>query len=164
MPDNVLEAPVPLTGGCQCGAVRYRITGAPLTFYVCHCTECQRQSGSAFGLSLQVLLADLDVDGEPASFARKAASGRGMLCHFCPACGTRLWHARAEGSEAVSLKAGTLDHTGWLDPVAHIWTDSRQPWVAIPTDALSYPGQPDMARLRAAWAERATAAQRSTTT
>jgi len=45
---------LPLTGGCQCGTVRYQITAAPLAVYVCHCTECQRQSGSAFALSLAV--------------------------------------------------------------------------------------------------------------
>ena len=39
------------TGGCQCGAVRYEVTGPPIKLYVCHCTECQRQSGSAFGMS-----------------------------------------------------------------------------------------------------------------
>ena len=45
---------LPLTGGCQCGGVRYEIKAAPLSLYVCHCTECQRQSGSAFALSLAV--------------------------------------------------------------------------------------------------------------
>ncbi len=142
---------VPLEGGCQCGAVRYRVTGRPLTFYVCHCTDCQRQSGSAFGESLQVRAADLDVSGTVAEFQRMATSGRRMRCMFCPGCGTRLWHARAEGSEAVSLKAGTLDAPGGLRPVAHIWTASRQRWVEIPADALHYEGQPDMDRLRAAW-------------
>ena len=48
-----------LEGGCQCGAIRYRVTGAPVTFYACHCTECQKQSASAFGLSLWVGRSDL---------------------------------------------------------------------------------------------------------
>ncbi|SDY61489.1 GFA family protein [Citreimonas salinaria] len=151
MPDITLPD-LPLTGGCQCGAVRYAIGSAPLTFYVCHCTDCQRQSGSAFGESLQVRVADLDAQGDTAAFERVAGSGRRMRCTFCPACGTRLWHARAEGSDFASLKAGTLDDTGWLRPAAHIFTASRQPWVALTPAPLAYEGRPDMEAMRRAFA------------
>ena len=130
MPDN-------LEGGCQCGAVRYRITGTPLTLYLCHCTECQKQSSSAFGMSMWVRRSDLKiVSGDPKIWERPAASGGTVTCAFCPACGSRLYHNASDDPEISSVKAGSLDDTSWLRPVGHIWTRSRQPWVDI-SDAPS---------------------------
>jgi hypothetical protein len=143
---------LPLTGGCQCGAVRYAIGAAPATFYLCHCTDCQRQSGSGFGTSLQIRTDSLEVTGATAEFARTAGSGRQMRCTFCPACGTRLWHARAEATGFASLKSGTLDDPTWLRPAAEIFTARRLPWVRTGPAPLQFPGQPDMARMRAAFA------------
>jgi hypothetical protein len=87
---------LPLTGGCQCGSVRYQITANPLAVYVCHCTECQRQSGSAFALSLAVAREALVVvEGAPAVWRRELEGGRIIDCLFCGACGVRLFHNRA---------------------------------------------------------------------
>jgi len=75
---------LPLTGGCQCGRVRYQIRAEPLAVYVCHCTECQRQSGSAFALSLAVARDALVVDkGAPAVWRREVEGGRMIDCMFC---------------------------------------------------------------------------------
>ena len=118
-------------GGCQCGAIRYRIDGAPLGLAVCHCTECQRQSGSAFGMSLLVPAAALRLTaGTLNSFAVKCDSGRTKTCTFCPACGTRIYHQT--NAAAMSIKAGTLDDTSDLAPSAHYWTKRKQQWVVIP--------------------------------
>jgi len=124
-------------GGCQCGAVRYRLEGEPIGLAVCHCTGCQRQSGSAFGMSLAVrseafrLLA-----GELRTFTVSCDSGRTKRCAFCPACGTRIHHQVFDA--ALSVKAGTLDDTSWLAPDSHYWTRSRQPWVPIPAGARCF--------------------------
>lgn len=126
-----------MEGGCQCGAVRYRIEGRPLGLAVCHCGGCQKQSGSAFGMSLAVprdafrLLA-----GELRSFATACDSGRTKRCSFCPACGTRIHHQIFEG--ALSVKAGTLDDTSRLAPAAHYWTKRKQAWVPIPEGARCF--------------------------
>jgi hypothetical protein len=120
-----------MEGGCQCGSVRYRIAGEPLALAVCHCTECQRQSGSAFGMSLAVrteafrLLA-----GEPRTFTVTCDSGRTKTCAFCASCGTRIYHRVHDA--VLSLKPGTLDDTSWLRPTAHYWTKRKQPWVPVP--------------------------------
>jgi len=132
----------PQEGGCQCGAVRYRVTGEPLALAACHCTLCQRQSGSAFGLSLAVRRDDFALlSGELATFTVTCDSGRRKECLFCPACGTRIVH-RVEGREVVSVKAGTLDDTSGLSPTLHIWVRSRQPWVLLPEDAPRYETEP----------------------
>lgn len=81
------------TGGCICGAVRYEITGEPHVTYVCHCTDCRRQSGSAFGLT-SVLTADqLKITrGELKTQTRVAESGRTLTRYFCPECGTWIYN------------------------------------------------------------------------
>lgn len=82
-------------GGCQCGRVRYRVSGDPLALVACHCKECQRQSGSAFGMSLMVRASGFTVQGELKMFERAANSGRTLRCFFCPECGTRIYHEPA---------------------------------------------------------------------
>lgn len=126
-------------GGCQCGAVRYGFSGEPIVLYLCHCTECQKQSSSAFGMSLRVRRADFVlIHGEPKFWERGAESGNSVVCAFCPDCGTRLYHASSHESEDVSLKAGSLDDTSDLHPVGHLWTRSAQPWVAIDREAAAF--------------------------
>lgn len=134
---------LPLAGGCQCGAVRYLLSGAPIVFYICHCLECQKQSSSAFGESFRVHQADLKVTGEVKTYQRGSASGSVVECDFCPNCGTRLFHRRKSNPNVLNIKAGTLDNTSWLKPAGHIWIGSKQAWVKIPKDVLAYEGQPD---------------------
>jgi len=144
---------MPLTGGCQCGRLRYRVSAAPLAFYLCHCSECQRQTSSAFGESLRLARQGLEVSGEASLFERTAESGARREGWFCPSCGVRIWHG-TKGSPEINLKAGTLDDTSWLIPSAHIWARSRQPFVSIDDGALVYEGQPGdgYQAIKARWA------------
>jgi hypothetical protein len=143
-------------GGCQCGQIRYEIHSEPLTFYVCHCRECQKQSASAFGLSLTVPREAVRViQGQPKTWTRDADSGRSVTCSFCPNCGTRLFHDRTHNPATLNVKAGTLDNPNWLRPIGNIWTSSAQPWVVISDALLNYPGQPENTDgLWKKWAER----------
>jgi hypothetical protein len=145
--------PLPLAGGCACGAVRFELREEPLTVYACHCTDCQTQAGSAFSLSAFVKRAALVVtSGETQSWRRRADSGRMMSCVFCPACGTRLWNEPDRAPDLAVLKPGVLDDTGWIRPVGHVWTSSAQRWVQFPPGTLIYEGQPpDLAKLIEAW-------------
>ncbi len=132
------------TGGCQCGEIRYQIHDRPLTFYICHCRECQKQSASAFGLSLTVPRAAVEiVQGQPKTWTRTSDSDRTVICSFCPNCGTRLFHDRSYNRETINIKAGTLDDPNCLRPVGNIWTQSAQPWVVISDELLNYSGQPE---------------------
>jgi hypothetical protein len=125
-------------GGCQCGEVRYRFEGEPLDLAACHCKDCQRQSGSAFGMSLFVPASAFRLlSGELKFFEVVCDSGRTKSCAFCPSCGTRIYH-RTDAN--ISIKAGTLDDTSSLRPTAHYWTSRKQPWVVMPE---GIPGFPD---------------------
>ncbi len=135
---------MPLAGGCQCGAVRYELKATPMRPIICHCTECQKQTASAFGMTLPVLRRDLELlSGDLKDWRRPAESGRELACYFCPECGTRLYHSSSMGPEFWHLKPGTLDDTSWLEPVAQVWTKSAQPWLRLANDLTSFPGQPE---------------------
>ncbi len=132
-----------LTGGCQCGAVRYAHDGAPLALYVCHCRECRKQSASAFGLSLDIARAGFRLTrGQPLMWSRVADSGRTRDCFYCPDCGSRLWH-ESDGSETITIKAGSLDEPVDLTGAIHIWTKRKWPGVVIPPEAQQFPEEPD---------------------
>jgi hypothetical protein len=133
---------LPITGGCQCGKVRYALKSVPTLFYLCHCAECQKQSSSAFGESMWVATADVEITGPLSRFNRKTDSGGVIACDYCPDCGTRLFHGRVPEDDEMAIKAGTLDDTSWLRPAGHIWTGSKQPWVQIPQGDIAYEGQP----------------------
>lgn len=131
------------TGGCQCGRVRYEISGPMLELYVCHCLECRRQSASAFGISAIFRAGDFRlVQGAPQSWSRLADSGRSVHCHFCPDCGSRLWHSDLAAEPEVSVKGGSLDDPPDLGQAIHIWTSRKLPGLIIPPDARNFPGEP----------------------
>jgi hypothetical protein len=148
---------LPLTGGCQCGAVRYEIRAQPLTVYACHCTECQRQSASAFSLSLVAPRDALAiVAGTPKAWRRVVeGTPRAIQCVFCGECGVRLLHNPEHNLQVSIVKPGTLDDASWLEPVGHVWTRSAQSWFEIPDDGVNYDAQPpDQSRLIEAWRAR----------
>jgi hypothetical protein len=129
--------PQALVGDCQCGEVRYRLESEPLELTVCHCRECQRQSGSAFGMSLAIPAEAFKLlSGSLRFFEVVCDSGRTKSCAFCPNCGTRIYHRTEAG---ISIKAGTLDDTSRLRPTAHYWTGRKQPWVAISDEVRRFP-------------------------
>jgi hypothetical protein len=153
----VLVVAFPQHGGCLCGDVRYRLLEDPVTLYACHCTDCQRQTGASFALSMVVRNAALElVRGRPQEYVLSLLDGRVKQARFCARCATRLFNPSRVAGLSV-LEPGTLDDTSWLRPVGHIWTRSAQPWVAIPEDALRFEEQPrgeEMLALVRAWKDR----------
>ena len=140
---------LPLTGSCQCRNVRFQCTAAPASIYACHCTECQRLSGSAFGTSMLVPRDAFSVtQGTPRSWVRTSESGRRVECVFCPDCGTRLVHLPEHSPAMAIMRPGALDDTSWIRLAGHIWTRSKQPWFEVPPGSVTYEQQPpDFSRL-----------------
>lgn len=124
-----------LKGGCNCGAVRYEISGAPLAVAACHCTNCRKQSGAAFSVNLIVRAGAMSVEGELASYQDLGEdSGAPLAREFCAACGSPIRSIPSASLKMVAIKAGTLDAPGAYAPQMHIWTQSALPWVTIPED------------------------------
>lgn len=131
-------------GQCQCGAITYRVAGESATLFACHCTECQRQSASAFGMALWIKEPVTELlSGRTKEWVRDLPSGRRMSCHFCVDCGTRLFHSVVGQTQVISIKPGTLTDTKDLKPVGHIWVKSKQKWFTIDEGTLQYQGNPD---------------------
>lgn len=128
-----------ISGSCLCGAVRYKSDAEPSGPVICHCTHCQKVSGSAFSLNVVVPASSVTWEGQsPASYADKGESGKPILRKFCSKCGSSI-AAEAEALPGLLIiKAGTLDDRSWLKPNAHLWTSSAQPWVAIEPGATTF--------------------------
>lgn len=129
------------TGGCQCGSVRYTLTAPPVRVVACHCKECQRQSGSAFGLSMIVPEGSLKVTGETKTFTRIADSGNENTGVFCPTCGVRVYQIPGHIKGVLVLKPGTLDDTSCVRPSYFVWMKSAQGWVPVPDGVTTLQGQ-----------------------
>jgi hypothetical protein len=134
---------LPLSGGCPCEAVRFAVTALPLLVFACHCTERQRWSGSAFGLSMPVRRASFALThGTPKRWRHTGASGFESGYWFCAACGGRILGERADQPEIVTIRAGTLDNTSWVRPIAHINLENAQAWQRIPNNAACFEAMP----------------------
>ena len=124
-----LTVALPIEGGCQCGALRYRIIAPPLMIYACHCANCQRIAGSAFCLSATITEDALEFTGdEPRKVRWRSDAGNERYGTYCGECGCRIAHGQDPSNGILSLRAGTFDDTGWVAPAGHIWTRSAQPW------------------------------------
>ena len=121
-----------LRGGCLCGQVRYSAQAERATAMVCHCRDCQKQSGSAFSVLFALPAADLGT----------ADSGRTVHRRFCGECGSPMLTELPARPGLLVVKAGTLDDPAWLRPRLHLWCDSVQPWVSLPSDVPCLPKQP----------------------
>ncbi|NOX81469.1 MAG: GFA family protein [Alphaproteobacteria bacterium] len=134
---------LPLEGGCQCGKLRYRVSQPPLMIYCCHCTNCQKISGSAFAISATIVETSFEFTaGEAKKTEWQSDAGNQRYGYICGDCGTRIAHGSIPSIGMLSLRAGTLDDASWVEPVGHIWTKSAQPWVRFNEDDILCEGQP----------------------
>jgi hypothetical protein len=120
-----------IVGGCLCGKVRYSADAEPAFVGVCHCRNCQKTTGSAFGIVVGVPQTALSVQGSLTTFQDKGDSGKAMYRPFCPVCGSTIMD-EAEAMPGVSMiQAGTLDDPSWVKPTMEIYCDSAQGWVQL---------------------------------
>ena len=142
----------PVEGGCQCGAVRYRLKVSPLSVYNCHCKDCQRFSGAGWSMSMIVRSGDFEVlGGETARYERRADSGNLIAMNFCAHCHNWLWND-PPAAEIKVVRAGTLDNMDWARPVGNIWTSSKAAWAEIDPGLVNFPkGAVDRTPLFDAW-------------
>lgn len=119
-----------LTGGCLCGAVRYEIAKPPQVTAICHCTHCQRQSGSMFSTNIVVQDADYSQTGETKVYEDNGDSGQPVWRHFCGQCGSPLFSRIALMPGMTMIKAGTLDDFSSITPGVEVYTAHAAAWVA----------------------------------
>ena len=123
----------PQEGGCTCAQVRYTLLQAPMIVHCCHCTWCQRETGSSFALNALVEAAAVQLmRGTPKLVNTPSNSGYGQEIMRCPSCEVALWSHYSAARRAVSfVRIGTLDHPGLFPPDIHIFTAAKQPWIEL---------------------------------
>jgi hypothetical protein len=114
------------TGGCLCGEVRYRADATPINERVCHCRLCQKAVGAAFNARVLFAGADVRIEGP----ARWSHSSPDLQRGFCGECGTTVFTRRLSNG-VVGIGSGTLDDPSLFRPQMHIFTSSKQPWLAL---------------------------------
>ena len=134
-----------LEGGCACGAIRNRLASEPMFVHCCHCTDCQRQTGSAFAVNA---LFETDriklLKGVPKRVTIPTDSGRPHDVYRCAKCQTALWSDYGRRLVMSFVRVGTLDDATALPPDVHIFTRSKQPWVGLPKNARAFKVYYDM--------------------
>ncbi|TGG95455.1 GFA family protein [Natronospirillum operosum] len=130
----------PIEGGCDCGAVRYRMLTEPLVVHCCHCRWCQRETGASFGLNAMIESDRVvNLGAEPELVQTPSNSGLGQRIARCSICKVAVWsHYAGSGHLTKFVRVGTLDDPDALPPDVHIFTASKQPWVTLPSNARSY--------------------------
>ena len=129
------EVELPITGGCGCGAVRYEVDAPFVSASYCHCTRCQRRTGTAAAASARVAPGSFRiVEGE--EHIRAWAPEGGFEKHFCGLCGSALYSRSPEDPEAIGVRLGTVDGDPGIRPQWHAYTAYAASWEPLPDDGL----------------------------
>jgi hypothetical protein len=128
-------ADLPLTGGCLCGGVRFEVTEPLLSAVYCHCTRCQRRTGTAAAASGRIVPGSLRVtQGE--ELVRSYEPADGFAKDFCGSCGAALWSRNPADSGQRHVRLGAFDSDPGVRPSARQFVDYAAPWEPIPDDGL----------------------------
>ena len=130
-----------IKGGCLCGAVRYTARAGPALVGVCHCRDCQKFTGSAFGFLVGLPRAAFEIKGVLKTFTKPADSGRPIVRRFCPECGASIVEEPASRPDLVIINGGTLDDPTLVTPGIEIYRDRELSWVRL-GGMQRYPGMP----------------------
>lgn len=127
-------AELPLTGGCLCGGVRFELDEAPVFASYCHCTRCQRRTGTAASAQARIVPGSLRIlSGEELLGAFEPEDGAPKV--FCTACGTALWSRGSDG-QVMSVRMGAFDEDPGVRPSYRQYVAYAAAWEPIPDDGL----------------------------
>lgn len=135
-------------GGCSCGAVRFRLTAAPMFVHCCHCRDCQRQTGSAFAINALTETDRIEIlSGAPEPVSMPTDSGRPHDIYRCPHCKVAVWSDYGRRPYLRFVRVGALDDPSAIVPDVHIYARSKLPWVALPAGVPAFAEYYDMKTL-----------------
>lgn len=119
-----------IDGGCHCGFITYEGDADPAKAGICHCTDCQALTGTAFRVSVPVDGATFKLTGQPTVYVKTADSGNKREQAFCPRCGSPIYATSpGPGPKTYSIRAGTIRQRQELVPKSQIWTHSKLRWL-----------------------------------
>jgi hypothetical protein len=129
-----------MEGGCTCRSVRFRLASDPLFVHCCHCTWCQRETGSAFVINALIEADRVAIlTGAPEPVMTPSNSGKGQVIARCPMCRVALFSTYGGSDRLRFVRVGTLDEPARFPPDIHIYTASKLPWVRLPEGVPAVP-------------------------
>jgi len=129
-----------IDGACHCGLITFTAEIDPGRVAICHCTDCQVLSGSAFRMSVTAPIGDVSIKGTPKRYIKTAESGALRAQLFCPECATPMFTMAPEGATSITVRIGCVTQRAQLKPVTQIWQRSALPWLS---DLPNIPGSPE---------------------
>ena len=120
---------------CCCGALRAETIGEPLLVVACSCEQCQRRTGSVFGVSTYWMRTHVKTSGPTMCFVREAQEGRKVRFYFCPNCGSTVyWELPDLRPDRLGVAGGAFFDTDLPPPTLSVWERSRHDWVSVPAE------------------------------
>ena len=132
----------PITGGCECGALRYECSAVPIMAGHCHCRSCQKASGTGHSSHLMVPRAAVRISGEASFYERPADSGNTVRRAFCPTCGAQVYGESSGFPDTLVLRAGSLDEPDRFRPGARVYAADAPSWDHMDPALPSFAGMP----------------------
>jgi hypothetical protein len=119
------------TARCCCGGLKVVASAEPKFVLACHCVECQRRTGSVFGVSAYFRKADISLSGPSKMYIRDGQDGRKLRIHFCPDCGTSVYWELDILPGHYGVAVGTFADSGFPAPIQSLWEQDRHPWLGF---------------------------------
>jgi hypothetical protein len=119
---------------CSCGNLTVTTRGEPVRISICHCHDCQRRTGSVFGVQARFARSDATIEGPSTSWMRTADSGNRIAHHFCPSCGTTVYYLPEAEPELIAVAVGAFADASFPAPRVSVYESRRHSWVAVPPD------------------------------
>jgi hypothetical protein len=119
------------TASCACGQLRIACAGEPQKVSLCHCLDCQRRTGSTYGIAAFFLRSDVTPQGRASTYRRPSDSGFAVTFHFCPDCGSTVFWEPARKPDSIAVAVGAFADPSFPAPTQSVWNERRHPWVSF---------------------------------
>jgi hypothetical protein len=126
------------TANCSCGALRVEVAGEPEVVAACHCGECQRRTGSVFGVGAYFKKEHVHAEGPHKTYVRDGQEGRKVRSHFCPTCGTTVFWDADRRPEVIGVAVGAFRDSNFPRAMLSVWEESKHGWVAVAGDVAHF--------------------------
>jgi hypothetical protein len=119
------------TASCACGQLRIVCCGEPQKVSLCHCLDCQRRTGSTYGIAAFFPREQVVAEGRTRTYGRRSDSGFAVTFHFCPECGSTVFWEPERKPDAVAVAVGSFADPSFPAPTQAVWNERRHPWVTF---------------------------------
>lgn len=120
------------TAACSCGQMHVTCDGEPLRVSACHCLECQKRTGSLFGVAARYPRDGVAIEGRSTTYRRNSDSGNWIEFHFCPDCGSTVWWQLERQPGLIVIAVGTFADPGFPLPARSVYQNRRHHWLELP--------------------------------